>query len=165
MTTINSVEIRYNVPAQTTNDSVEQIRKSTALAPNEERSPDPDVAPSVKVEISTEGLKALAAGGSSGPSAQSQAKEIEKIRERMKELQQQIQEQQAQLQAVQANKQLTPEEKAQQSSAISQQIAGLNSALASAMAQLMEAIKGHPDNPGADGVQPLPFVQHTPPRS
>lgn len=115
----------------------------------------------IKVNLSVEGLKASASAQKAGNSSQaSQAKEIEKVRERIKELQQEIQEQQAQLQAIQADRRLTPEEKAARTSAISQQLASLNSALTSATSQLMEALKGRPKTSGADGVQPLPYVHH-----
>ena len=115
----------------------------------------------VKVDLSVEGLKASASAQKAGNSSQaSQAKEIEKVRQRIKELQQEIQEQQAQLQAIQADKRLTPEEKAARTSAISQQLASLNSSLASATSQLMEALKGRPKTSGGEGVQPLPYVHH-----
>ncbi|MFJ3486801.1 hypothetical protein ACIPL1_25830 [Pseudomonas sp. NPDC090202] len=121
----------------------------------------PATRPAVKVDLSVEGLQASASADKpkDSPAAQ-QAKEVAKIRERMKELQQKLQEQQAQLQAIQGDSSLTPEEKTQRSSAIIQQIAGLNAEFASATAQLMEALRGKPKLPGADGVQAVPYVKH-----
>ncbi|WP_346830080.1 hypothetical protein ABDX87_23810 [Pseudomonas abietaniphila] len=120
----------------------------------------------VKVNLSVEGLQAFASAQSdSKKPANTEAKEIAKIREHIKELQKALQEQQAQLQSIQSSKNVSDDEKTQRIQAINQQLASLNASLASATAQLMEALKGKPKTAGAEGVQPVPFVQHGAPAS
>jgi chromosome segregation ATPase len=164
MNTLSGVTIHHSdIPAN--RDIGAQITVQPALIANEVSS-HAQTRDAVKVNLSVEGLQASASAQSASKKpASNEDKDIAKIRERIKELQQAIQEQLAQLQSIQSSKNVSDDEKTQRIEAINQQLASLNASLASATAQLMEALKGKPKTAGAEGVQPLPFVQHESPAS
>lgn len=141
--------LHLNVPVQPVKSGADATNTAVPSSPQ-----------AVKVSLSSEGLQASASAKHTKASTDvDQKKILEKIREQMKELQEAIQEQQAQLQAVQASRNLSGEEKAQRINAINQQLASLNSSLASATAQLLQALKGLPELAGSDGIQPMPYVK------
>lgn len=162
MSTLTNVSINHSgTAAQKNLNSDRPTMKIHALG--SDANPEaPITREGVKVDLSMEGLRASASSATSKSSSEAnQAKQLQQIREQIKELQQQIQEQQAEMQAILANRSLSDEEKTRAVSTIAQQLANLNGSLASATAELLEAMQGKPKLSGSDAVHPLPFVHHS----